>query len=800
MIKRIKKIKGVGRFLNVGHIELGRLTLIYGPNCYGKSTLSDIFRSLGNRTPEFLFNRQSITRDDHPPAQEVCFSIKNDTDRTEQDISCIDQRWNAENFNYSVEVFDSRFIEDNIFTGLTISRFNKENLTNLLIGEESVEIGKRIDSLKNKSLHEIKKDMGKIEDLLKRSLGTLDLEINLEDFILIEKPEDIGIAKTNLDKLQGNLKTIEKSISERERILELAEPVKITPENPIPIVKSIDESLRKNFEEINETAYKRMREHIEQHFNFHDGEEEKWIEKGIKGYLKQNKDGTTLHCPLCSQGLDKVADLIGTYNSVFSEEYENFCKEVIATLDTKYQEFNKIISDVKLVENLVDKNMANSRRWQDYFTGDAQKFVEQVDNWSTKVKEFTTDFVSIMEEIAGKSGKLIAEKKKKPFVAITESLITDKLLTIYQQFEEIVNQYNEDINYLLREITVLKTLSQNNQESGKLKTEIANLNMGIKRYELATDIDKLQLLREQKRKMELEINDLQAMLEQENEKFIEPCFKNITQIFNRLGSPDFEIQATYRRWGGQPVYEPIIKFANKEITSDQLPFIFSDADRRALAFSIFISKLWRKSEDELKNTIVFLDDPITSFDDNRISQTFIEIKNLATACRQLIIAAHHSGFLLDTYEKLKNIPHVDLKFIEIKRDEFGSSFVSVSDPKTRLDPHAREIEKVERFINEDRDISASDVRRALRPILQKELEWRFRKNLKGASFSGLGGLVTKLKEKGSITDQMAEKLYDFNDVLQDDHHETILDMDEDTRNLSKEIIKFIFVELNPAVP
>ncbi|HOC02965.1 MAG TPA: hypothetical protein PKK91_05755, partial [bacterium] len=81
-----------------------------------------------------------------------------------------------------------------------------------------------------------------------------------------------------------------------------------------------------------------------------------------------------------------------------------------------------------------------------------------------------------------------------------------------------------------------------------------------------------------------------------------------------------------------------------------------------------------------------------------------------------------------------------------------------------------------------------------------ELEWRFRKNLKGASFSGLGGLVTKLKEKGSITDQMAEKLYDFNDVLQDDHHETILDMDEDTRNLSKEIIKFIFVELNPAVP
>ena len=87
MIKRIKKIKGVGRFLDVRHTQLGRLTLIYGPNCYGKSTLSDIFRSIGNQNPEILPNRQSIIRDGNPITQEVCFSIKNDADKTEQDIS-----------------------------------------------------------------------------------------------------------------------------------------------------------------------------------------------------------------------------------------------------------------------------------------------------------------------------------------------------------------------------------------------------------------------------------------------------------------------------------------------------------------------------------------------------------------------------------------------------------------------------------------------------------------------------------------------------------------------------------------
>src|SRR3989338_1312387 len=306
MIKRIKKIKGIGRFLNVGHTELGSLTLIYGPNCYGKSTLSDILRSIANQNPEVLSNRQSIIRDGNPIIQEVCFSIKNGTDRTEQDISCHNQRWNTGNFNCSIEVFDTRFIEDNVFTGLTISRSNKENLTNLLIGEKSVEIGKQIDSLKNKSLRETTKAIGELEDLLKRSLGTLDLGISLKDFISIEKPDDIKATKSELTALKENLGKFRKSISEKNKILELDEPTIISLESPEQIIKTLKDSLKKGFEDINDIAYKRMRYHIEQHFYSHDGEEEEWIESGVNIYLKQNKDATTLNCPFCSQSLASV--------------------------------------------------------------------------------------------------------------------------------------------------------------------------------------------------------------------------------------------------------------------------------------------------------------------------------------------------------------------------------------------------------------------------------------------------------------------------------------------------------------
>jgi len=802
MIKRIKKIKGVGRFLDVRHTQLGRLTLIYGPNCYGKSTLSDIFRSIGNQNPEILPNRQSIIRDGKPITQEVCFSIKNDTDKTEQDISYADQKWNVGNFNYSIEVFDSRFIEDNVFTGLTISRSNKENLTNLLIGDKSVGIGKRIDFLKNKSLRNISKNIGELENSLKRNLLNLDIKINLEDFISVNKLDDIETTKSELTTLLENLKKVRKSISEKNKILELNEPTMVFLENPEPVINILLDTLGKGFEDINDSAYKRLREHIEQHFNFSDGEEEEWIERGVNTYLKKSKDPATLNCPFCSQVLTTVVDLIKTYKTVFSEEYEKFCNGVITILNDEHQKFNGCIRNVESIENSVNKNLTIYQRWQAYFTEETQKLFEQIDILSKKVYESNNNLIRLMEEFSIKFVELISEKKKKPFLPLKEYHASDKLLITYKQVRKIIDQYNGFIKLLLIEINNLKSRSQNDQlikESEKLNNKIIDLNIRIKRYELADEIYKIQFLRGKKNNIEQEIKKLQKKLEQENKEFIEQYFKDITNLFNKLGSIDFEIQTTYRRRGGQPVYELIIKFANEEITFDRLPFIFSDSDRRSLAFSIFISKLRKKSKAEIKNTIVFLDDPMTSFDDNRISQTFLEIKNLAQSCGQLIIAANNSRFLLDTYEKLESLPDSDLIFIEIKRVDFGTVFESINDPKTRLDPHAQEIEKIERFINGDSDVNASDVRRSLRPLLEEELRYRYSKYLKGVSVKGLGVIIDKLKETSLINDEIAKKLYGFNDVLKDDHHKTTLDVDEDTRNMSKDIIEFIFEELNPVI-
>jgi len=801
LIKRIRKIKGIGRFLRVGHTEFGHLTLIYGPNCYGKSTLSDVFRSLANQNPDVLLNRQSIKRDGNPITQEVCFSFKSDFNNTEQDISFINQEWDKKNFNCLIEVFDSRFIEDNVFTGLTISRLNKKNLTNLLIGDKSVDLGRKIDNLK-KSFRKKTNDISDFESLLKRNLDDLDVEISLQDFISIVKPEDIRKTKSKLKKFQESLDKIKKVISEKKKVSELKEPSIIDLKDPIPIVESIKESLVKGFKNINDTDYNRMRKHIEQHFACRDGEEEQWLEKGINTYLKHNNNIIDSNCPFCSQPLNTVLDLIETYKAVFGEEYESFCNGVFDKLDKKYQEFNTFLESLRSLENWINKNSAICLRWQDFFTENKHDLFDKIDEVSLEIDKTNRKLLGLTEELADKFENIIDLKKKKPFVPINEFPSIADLSSRYKEFKRIRSEYNKVLRSFIFEIQTLKRRSSNDEvieESKSIKVKIAELITEIKRHELASDIDKLKLFRKEKDEIKKEIREKQIELERENKEFIEHYFQETTEIFNRLGSNDFEIETTYSRRGDQPVYEPIIKFADVEITNDRLPYVFSDADRRALAFSIFIAKLKKKSETELKNTIVILDDPITSFDDNRISQTFIEIKKLSTDCRQLIIAAHHSRFLLDTYEKLRILPDSDLKFIEIKRDGYGSIFRPVDDPKTRLDAYAQELEKVERFINADPDINVSDVRRSLRPILQKELEWRFRRKLKEIYYDGLGGLVTKLREANLISAEIAQQLYDFNDVLKDDHHDTISDIDEDTRALSRDIMEFIFERLNPEV-
>lgn len=804
MISKINIIRGVGKFLNVTQTELGKVTLIYGLNCYGKSTLADVFRSLANQDLDILNKRKSILKDKNDIAQEIVFAIKNDD--TSYNVYISDNKWNLNNFNYNIEIFDSRFIEDNIFTGSVILRDNEENLTNLLLGENSVKVGNEIIELK-KEIKSISKKINENEDNIKKTLKLSNIDISLDKFLKIEKLENIEECKIQKDKIKKQIERINKSYLEQEKIRKIGKPKELEIEDPINIIYNFKDLLKQEFKFIREDAYNLLLKHIKNNFRMHDGEEESWIKEGVNKYLKVDEENNINNskCPFCGQSLNYVDELIKTYLIIFSQEYEKYCKNLFNNIENNYNRFDKYINNIKNYDKIISNNLSIILSYGIYLNDNFNQQINNINTLGQELIEYTSNFINIMVNILSEFKNIIEEKQKKPYRPINQLPFLNNLTNTYNNYMGQIKNYNLLITDIKNNIDVfVNQINDNeyNNKINKLNDSLIKIQEKILRYDLAEDIDNLVELREKKNEKEKKYYSLQEKLSKDNEEFTTQYFKEMTEIFQNLGSVDFDIYADYNRRGYQPVYKLKFKYNDKEIKPELIPYFFSESDRRALAFSIFLSRLKKMDKNKLKHTIVIFDDPITSFDDNRISNSIRYIELIKDECRQLIITSHYSMFLKNIYSNWRKDPNLNLKFLEIIRDKDGCIFKTLDNPNTRLDPYAQEIEKIEKFIEGDSSISANEVRRTLRPMLEKEIKWRFRKQLQDKEFSGLGEIIKFLSnyttsKNYKVKHEVIKKMNSFNKVLREDYHQEVNTNSEDTRKLARDILDFVFIKLNP---
>ena len=180
-IKRIKTIQNIGTFANFtggGSLGFEKLTLIYGLNTYGKTTLTDIFQSLKDNNQNILISRKTIPN--QVSSQKIELSIKESSISGESDIKFENNSWSRNTLSKNLEVFGTEFIHKNLFTGLNIARENKENFTQFILGEDGVlkanqiaekkkELGDKKRNIKNQIPHFVK---GKAEQSLVRKIFT----------------------------------------------------------------------------------------------------------------------------------------------------------------------------------------------------------------------------------------------------------------------------------------------------------------------------------------------------------------------------------------------------------------------------------------------------------------------------------------------------------------------------------------------------------------------------------------------------------------------------------------------------
>lgn len=210
MIQKIVTLQNLGRFLNPTFGKdnwngvLEQTNVFYAQNGSGKTTLSLLFRSLkGN--DDLISKKKTFSSKEQPNILLI--------DDQRKEIKFNKGKWNKHFSN--IEIYDSFYIDDNVYIITIGDGLEKPNFFELILGEESVGIRKEIDNLIDQR-QKLRKKRGNLR-YQKRNTENEDEKAKIaekisENLIIVE-----GIAK-QIEDLEKKL--IDTSSAIRDKFLE----------------------------------------------------------------------------------------------------------------------------------------------------------------------------------------------------------------------------------------------------------------------------------------------------------------------------------------------------------------------------------------------------------------------------------------------------------------------------------------------------------------------------------------------------------------------------------------------------
>jgi len=282
---------------------------------------------------------------------------------------------------------------------------------------------------------------------------------------------------------------------------------------------------------------------------------------------------------------------------------------------------------------------------------------------------------------------------------------------------------------------------------------------------------------------------LSEEIEESQSQLLEEYFDKINTIFQQLGSENFTLVKNVDNRGNKKVYSLNVQFKNNQIRNDQLSKVFSESDRRALALSIFLSKINTIESNLLNRMIIIFDDPVTSFDENRITKTINLFKNLVSKVNQIIILTHYPKFVLRFLEISKR-QSIDYKIFQIKLAALTSEIIPIDESYFFLDEYEKKFMNIYNFINR---IHENDIKSDLRPFLESHLKKIFKKQIIDFNInpSNLDDLINLLFDNDVISEDNKDKLHEFRITLNPDSHIITSNNPEDVRSFAREVVDFL---------
>ncbi len=593
--------------------EFKTINIFYGRNYSGKTTLSRIARSfeLKKHNEDFLDGNFKIKLEDGS------FLTQNDVINSNLDIRVYNSDFVKENLNY---LYDKK---GNIKGFKSIGVEQKDI-------KESIEKRKEILKTRNEKLKDIQANRENISKTQQAKIKTLNEKL-IDKAKLVKSEPNLIKQGSNYDKrnLENDLIEIKDNINayilnneEQNQLIKILEDK----EKQNIIFKNTFN--KDNFQGIFTYSLKILEKEVIIKENL-TSELRKWLEEGLEFHKEHS---STQQCKFCNNPLtlERIAWIENNIkdDSGEKEQIEKELKDLLDNFESYKLESKKLLLGIEY-ENFYSN-------YKDIFIGLKEQLEVSIANYN--------------EELL-KIEKKLTKKKKDVFTPMKLENIndfSDEILQILNKIENLCKENNEYAkNLLSKQDEARKKLRLNevakfakDSDCFAKQDEIKNLGQKLSNMQSTIETEKN------------EINNYNLEIEKYKEKLsnLETSTSNINKYLKSyFGHNMLELKAK-KDDKGQLNGEFEILRNGKQAKN------LSEGECSLVAFCYFVASL-EDANTKDKNPIIWIDDPISSLDNNHIFFIFSLIENEIVekdSFKQFFISTHNLDFLKYT-KRLKKI-------------------------------------------------------------------------------------------------------------------------------------------------
>lgn len=781
MLERIQMIDNVGNYCRAtsGQIQFSDVNVIYGENRNGKSTLCDIFYSLSLNEPQLILDRKSIIPNQPPEQIQQRVELKFNGQR--QAVRFSNSVWDSQvPENSKLYIFDQGFIHRNVMTGATYNRENSTNMSGFILGENAAQF--EALEARNQKLRADRRTLADYQTQLEaHEIGDFDIFISLSKptRTLHELDTEIQASKDVQQAITTQIANITQ-ITQRANLESIANQQFIDDKT-----QKINNCLALSMENIHEaskeivTAHKA---HVTNNESF-DG----WAAKGLT-HLDED-------CPFCGQFLSHDAQsLIESYRTAFNDAFQRFVTTTKATV-ARLQGESLFNVSLDTLAQKHERNLATLDSYTEDSVNDQLEergYAHQLREKYEHIQQSLQEANESLAETADIVRTVLIEKHDAPYNPIAPidfSVLHSKLLRFnacLAEYTALTTAANEVLIGFKEAQDVTALLNRKRQEAQN-ELEITKQR---KRLHLDADCTRYIELKTQVEAEKVQYDADKVDLEQTQEDFLDTYFNEINTLFRAVGSSDFNISRKVNRGGTRTVYDLEVRFKGQLINNSKLHCLFSESDRRALALCIFLAKIHQLSDEEKGKAILVMDDPVTSFDNERISNILRILFGLKPLIKQMIITTHYKGMASAVMKKFN-----DAQALKIIQTAQGSSFFQTSKAEMTATAHDERYMEIMDFVNrhtQDNKITK------LRPFIEDEMRQRYRLPLMALNLTEndtFNDCIEALRENGHIEASVATSLHDYRTTLNLPAHELDQWTLDDSRSYAEGMMNFIYHDL-----